>query len=142
MVELADTGDLKSPGRLRPCGFESRPGHRAQWLVIAGRAEHLFCTMAVACRRRQCVPDLTSLRLGGADRWMPLRRRHLGAVQRFLSQTAVHAFVPTPVRYAGAEALGEDNDMFDDKRSRLVGGWHEQLAESAIRSNWERSLAN
>lgn len=26
-MELADTGDLKSPGRLRPCGFESRPGY-------------------------------------------------------------------------------------------------------------------
>ena len=29
VVELADTGDLKSPGQMRLCGFESRPGH---WL--------------------------------------------------------------------------------------------------------------
>ena len=27
VVELADTGDLKSPGQMRLCGFESRPGH-------------------------------------------------------------------------------------------------------------------
>lgn len=29
VVELADTGDLKSPGQMRLCGFESRPGHFA-----------------------------------------------------------------------------------------------------------------
>ncbi len=33
VVELADTGDLKSPGRLRPCGFESRPGYRPRWFA-------------------------------------------------------------------------------------------------------------
>ena len=27
VVELADTGDLKSPGQMRLCGFKSRPGH-------------------------------------------------------------------------------------------------------------------
>ena len=27
MVELADTGDLKSPGQMRLCGFESRSGY-------------------------------------------------------------------------------------------------------------------
>lgn len=33
---MADTGDLKSPGRLRPCGFESRPGY---WHGLAPRRD-------------------------------------------------------------------------------------------------------
>ena len=28
VVELVDTGDLKSPGPKRPCGFESRPCYK------------------------------------------------------------------------------------------------------------------
>lgn len=43
VVELADTGDLKSPGRFRLCGFESRLGHCVLRIPCPVRRESTFC---------------------------------------------------------------------------------------------------
>ena len=51
VVELVDTGDLKSPGH-SPCGFESRPRYQSYFkgLVIFWLA--LFLTRDMDCARR------------------------------------------------------------------------------------------
>ncbi|HRY90458.1 MAG TPA: N-6 DNA methylase, partial [Rubrivivax sp.] len=48
-----------------------------------------------------------------------------------LAEIAEHGHVLTPGRYVGAEAVGDDDEAFDEKMERLTAQLAEQMAKGA-----------